>query len=453
VLTLVNTGQAETPDFGHVNFTPGTVVNGLQLIAGQNVNLTVPLMDPTGTVFLCYGEFTQGYLRYLFDVIDPANTLAQVILPDVVNDEGLPLQIQNNQFGTWQTFNLPDYHLGIKDAGLIQDSLRFVFSVQSDLPAGTPVGTVSIDLDNQFGFRVFQGYLYDYVRALEGVVSTININYPYDIENAIHLAGASVYIEVTNEVGFSAEFHGSLRAINNRTGETRIIPVVDAQNQPYVVEAATLTGPTITELDFTGNITELLQIMPDTIEIFDSYLLINGGHNGFPGFVEEHQRIRASYQINAPFVFELYDHSFELDEVTQVEMEEDARETIRDRLLEASLTLGIVNRVPVGAAVTMFVSTDPVIDTDDPGSYNFSKTLAIHAASSGSEPGAEEAEQIVELAMNKSELDVFTNPFVYLTWIFTFEPSNGPVTIYARPTDYIQIRGMISARLHLSEDM
>ncbi len=134
-------------------------------------------------------------------------------------------------------------------------------------------------------------------------------------------------------------------------------------------------------------------------------------------------------------------------------MEEDARDTIRDRLLDASLTLGIVNRVPVGAAVTMFVSTDPVIDTDDPTSYNFSKTLAIHAASSGSEPGAEEAEQIVELAMNKSELDVFTNPFVYLTWIFTFEPSNGPVTIYARPTDYIQIRGMISARLHVSEDM
>ena len=452
VLTLVNTGQAETPDFGHVNFTPGNIVNDIPLFAGENINLTLPLVDPTGTVFLSYGEFTQGYLRYQFDVVDPANTVAQMTLPDVVNDQGLPLQIQNNQFGSWQSFNLPDYHLGIKDSGLFQDSLRFVFSVQSDLPAGTPIGSVSLDLNNQFGFRVFQGYLYSYVRALEGVVSTIEIAYPFEIDEAIQLQQADIYIEVTNEVGFGAAFPGFIRSSNHRTGEVRVISVVDDEGNYFTVNPATAMGSTITQLDFSSNVSQILQIMPDTVEIFDSFLLINGGSNGNAGFVEEHNRIYCSYQIHAPFTFETFDHSFTRSEVTEVEISEESSDLITDSVLEAELTLEVVNRIPLGAAATVYIGTTPEIDPAQTASYAFSRTITLHSSQYTGPDVNQDGEQEIQLALSEAEIGVFDNPMLYLLWTFTFEPSNGPVTITASPADYIQVKGMLRAKLHVEEN-
>ncbi len=452
VLTLVNTGQAETPIFGHVNFTPGNVVNNIPLFAGQDINITLPLVDPTGTVFLSYGEFTQGYLSYQYNLVDPTNIVAQMTLPDVVNDQGLPLQIQNNQFGSWQHFNLADFHFGIQDSGLIQDSLRFVFSVESNLPPGTPIGTVSLDLNNQFGFRVFQGYLYSYVRALEGTVSTIEIEYPLDIEEAIELQEASVYIEVTNEVGFGAEFHGSIRAINSNTGEVRIIPILDDLGNPYQVAPATLTGSTITELNFASNISQILQIMPDTVEIFDAYLLINGGSNGVPGFVEEHNKLYCSYQINAPFTFELFDHTFQLSEVTQVELSQENQDLIADNVLAASLTTQVVNRIPIGAMATVYVANTPDIDPANPATYSLSRTVTLHSSEYTGPDVNQDGEQLISLALSETELDVFAHPFVFLLWTFSFEPSNGPVTVYASPADYIQVKSMLTVRMHVEVD-
>lgn len=447
VLTLINSGQAETPIFGHVNFNPGIEVNNLTLLSGIDLDLTLPLQDPTGSVFLSFGEFTQGYLQYLFDVDDAADVQVTLSLPDVQDPNGTPLALVFNGSENWQSYDLPGCHIGIEDSGLIQDSLRFVFNVQSNQPDGTPVGTAALRLNTQIGFRIFQGYLYDYVRALEGTVSTIEIEYPFDIEEAIALNQASVMLEVTNEVGFGAEFHGSIRATNTRSGEIRIIPVVDEDGNFFHVDPATLTGSTVTELNFTNNISQILQIMPDTVEIFDSYLLINGGANGVPGFVEEHDKLYCDYTINAPFVFEFFDHTFELSDVTEVNISEDTRDLIADRVLGANLTVGAVNKVPVGAVATMYVGTTPEVDPGDPASYAFSKTVTLHSSQYSGPDVNQDGEQIIQLGLTEEELNLFENPLLYLRWTFSFEPSNGPVTIYASSADYIQLKAMLSAKV------
>lgn len=452
VLTLVNTGQAETPIFGHVNFNPGIEVDNLALISGTDVHLTLPLIDPTGTVFLSYGEFTQGTLGYYFDVADPANTTVSISLPDIRDAAGNPLVLNDDATPNWHSYNLPGNRIGIEDSGLIQDSLRFIFHVQTNQPDGTPVGTAAIRLNSQIGFRVFQGYLYAYVRALEGTVSTIEIEYPLDLEEAIELQEASVYIEVTNEVGFGAEFHGSIRATNSNTGEVRIIPILDNLGNPYQVAPATLTGSTITELNFANNISQILQIMPDTVEIFDAYLLINGGANGVPGFVEEHDKLYCSYQINAPFTFELFDHTFQLSEVTEVELSQENQDLISDNVLAASLTNQIVNHIPIGAMATVYVGTTPNIDPANPATYALSRTVTLHSSEYTGPDVNQDGEQLISLALSETDMEVFANPFVYLLWTFSFEPSNGPVTIYASPADYIQVKSMLTVRMHVGED-
>ena len=46
---------------------------------------------------------------------------------------------------------------------------------------------------------------------------------------------------------------------------------------------------------------------------------------------------------------------------------------------------------------------------------------------------------------------MFTQPNVYIIAKVSLVASNGPVIIHASPADYIQIRGMLTAKLHVSE--
>lgn len=452
VLTLTGTGSAETPPFGEVNFTPEIDLQGIALEAGTQITMTVPIMDPTGSVYPCYGRLEQGMIRYMFALDNPGTSSVSLTLNNLYTPEGTPFQIISNGSPNWQSANLEGCFFGEENSGIIMDTLSFTFTVQSDQPFGTQIGTMGLRIDSQLGFDKFQGYLYNYVRALEGTITSINIDYPLDLEQAVQLQQASVRLLVTNEFGFGAEFHGTLKATNNRTGETRLIELLDDQGNPYMVQPASFDGPALTEIIVSNNVSDLLQIMPDAIEIFDSYLLINGGHDGVPGFVEEDNKLYCTYQVDAPFQFILYDHEFQMSEAQSVEIPSDVRDQVLERVLEAALTLGITNKIPVGFTANVFASATPEIDVLDPATYAFKKTINIHSSQYEGPDVNEQGEQTLQLALNEAELDVFANQMVYMLMSFSFEPSNGPVTIYASPADYIQVKSMLTARVHVEVD-
>ncbi|HNZ44715.1 MAG TPA: hypothetical protein PKH12_02145, partial [Candidatus Syntrophosphaera thermopropionivorans] len=63
-----------------------------------------------------------------------------------------------------------------------------------------------------------------------------------------------------------------------------------------------------------------------------------------------------------------------------------------------------------------------------------------------------EGEQLINLTLEQEELKVFQNPEVYLLPSFSFEATDGPVTIYASPADYIHMKGMLTVRIHIEEE-
>ena len=64
-----------------------------------------------------------------------------------------------------------------------------------------------------------------------------------------------------------------------------------------------------------------------------------------------------------------------------------------------------------------------------------------------------DGEQLINLALSSDELEVFGHPEVYVLASLSLEPSVGSVVIHASPADYIQIRGMLTAKVHVSEDL
>ncbi|MBW6514630.1 MAG: hypothetical protein K0B87_07730 [Candidatus Syntrophosphaera sp.] len=452
VLTLTDTGYAESDPFGDVNFTPAIDFSAVPLFSGIQVELDLPFSDPADVVHLTYGRFDEGVLNYFFNIADRENTQISLVLPEVLNPAGQPFTIIYDGSIGWQSASMVGYEIGTENSGQVLEHIDAILTITSNHPDGTPLGTASILMNEQVGFNKFQGYLFNYVRELVGEASLITIDYPYELENAIQLMHASVALQVTNEVGFAAEFRGELRARNNRTGLEHIVPICDDIGQNFRVNPASVSGPTITELVFSSHVSELLQILPDEIEIQNAYLLINGGYNGIPGFVEEGKRIFCHYQIDAPLELVLYEHTFEDSEPTAVEMSPEIRDLIRNTVASSYLAFEVVNTVPVGGRATFYISRNNQIDTNDPATFAISRTITLHSSQYTGPEVAADGVQTIRLELSEAELQSFDSPKVYLLWTFSFEATDGVVTITASPADYVQVRSMLSANLLIEVD-
>lgn len=449
VLTMTGGGSAETPPFGDVNFTPEIELDSIPIFSGMDLEIKIPLYDPTHTVFLSYGEFDQGALNYAFNVDDLMDPVISVTIPDITTPSGDPCVLNYDGVGGWQSYDLVGCAIGTQNSSVILDSLRAEISISSSQPSGTYLGLGAFHINNQLGFKAFEGYLYNYVRALEGTISTIDIDYPLDFVQAVQLMQARVQLAVVNETGFAAEFHGEIRALNHDTGEEEVIQVVDDEGDFFAVLPATPDGPVTTEFEFTNGASELLQIMPHEVQIMNSYLLINGGHNGTPGFVDELDILACDYQFYAPFQFILFDHVFEINEPVEVEISEDNQSAVENILHEALLALEVVNRVPVGGRANVYVSTNADIDTTDPGSYDFSREFRLYSSEYSGENVGPEGQQHIFLSLDSEELEIFTNPTVYMHLTFGLDPTDEAITIHASPEDYIQVKALLSGNFEI----
>lgn len=450
VLTFTGTGDARTNPFGEVNFTPNLQSPPIPLISGMVHTGMMPIEDPEGKVFLSYGRLETGSLKLDFENMHPGVTSLSLTFPDIKTAQGESFVAVYPGWGGIHDYPLVDCSVGVDGSGVIMNELAFTLNVQSDQPDGTPVGTVTILLNNQLGFDIFQGRLLGYRRDFTGEISPIDIDYPHDLDQAVLLQEANLLVRITNEIGFEAEFHGEIFAKNYSTNETRSIEVIDSTEAglvPYMAAPATAEGPTVTEHNFSRNLNHLLQIMPDYVELRNAYLLINS-LPGQLGFVDENAREFVRYRVEAPFRMEILDSVIEMAEPRSVDISSDIQKRIREKLITSDLRLEVLNKVPVGGTGTIYIGTDPNLASDNPQSWDFTKSFTIHASTSpdGDRP------QLIELSLSKEEVDVFANPIVYMLLSFHFEPSNGVVEITAGPEDYVEVKAMLRAKIRVNEE-
>ena len=129
----------------------------------------------------------------------------------------------------------------------------------------------------------------------------------------------------------------------------------------------------------------------------------------------------------------------------KIEISEENRETIRKNIITASFQLDVLNQLPVGAHATMYFGTNSHLLPSDPSTWVFSREAHIVART---EPNVE---QMIPLSLSHDEIMLFANETVYLKMTFLFDASDGPVTLTASPSDYIQIRSMINVQTHIEE--
>ncbi len=447
ILTFTGSGTAETDEFGNVAFTPNISLTGVALFSGGDVSSAFPFADPTGVRQLSYGRVVEGFIAARFQDIHPGVQSIKISLIDIRNPNGSCFEINYQNNSSWHNHSLVGCRFGIENSNVFLDEINFIITIVSTLPDQTPVGSMDIVMNNQLSFNFFQGTLQNYDILLNGGSTTFTFDYPLNIQDAIHLSEASLFAVVTNETGFSAELHGVLYAKNTHTGEETMLDLLDEVGAQYIINPATNAGPGISELDFAGDISSVLQIMPDSLHLTNAFIRINCGIGGTIGTVRNTDVIRLEYRVDAPLIIELFDTQISVQNPTMVEISEENRRRIRTNARTFDLSLLIKNNIPIGVEASVYIGTQEEIDINVPESYSFYKTVNVHSRQYVEEhPEAEDinslGEQLVNISLTEEEVTVFTHPAVYLMWAFRFEPSNGLVTITTTLCDYIQIRSM-----------
>jgi hypothetical protein len=103
--------------------------------------------------------------------------------------------------------------------------------------------------------------------------------------------------------------------------------------------------------------------------------------------------------------------------------------------------------LPIGATAKLYIGTTTAIDPADSTTYELTRELTIRPVSVNS------GYQELEFQISPEEMEIFTNPMIYMQMAFSFESNGMPVLITAAPSDYVQIRGMLNARVHIEEDI
>jgi len=447
VLVMQGSGSLSTPEFGSLLFNSAIDTDSVPITANIAETLDIPFVDLVNQYQLVYGVIESGAFETLFTDIDPSVSAISIVFHDIIMPDNSPLEIIYQTEGEWMTTDLGGCRIGTLGSETVIDEMSVTIHALSSAPDGTPIGQVRLRNQDSFSFGEFKGILHDYRLDLNETVASIEISYPLGIDQAVTLTEARLVIELENHVGFECTFHGEFFAENTITGETYVLPILDFNHQPFTATAADGDTPGSSTFVLEREITDLLQIMPDRIEIRNAYFIVSSTPAQPIGRVRMTDYIQGDYIVSSPFRFILHDNPIEIREPIKVEITQQNQDRIRENGRSASFDLEITNRLPIGAEAKLFFGLTENIDASDPDTYHMVKSANIQSAD------LNPSVQIINISLNREELLVFANPEVYMKLVFKFESSGGvPVTIYATTNDYLHLKSKLTAEIFVGEE-
>jgi len=458
VLVLRGTGMAYTQQDVQVHYTPQINVANIPLISGIDQPLSMPISDAQNRVELWYGVISSGAVKARFSNVNPQLQQAKLTFNDIRRPDGSVFEIAFDGNTEWVSHSLVGCRIGNEDLSAEFTQMNVNLTVQSGLPNGSNVGTLDLRFNERFHLSELHGLLHNFdIPVLENA-GTIDISYPENVENTIRLMEAKLKLNIQNEVGFACEIQGTMRAERTDTGQVVIVPLVDDDGNSLTIPPSDENGPGEGEFIIENGIGEMMQIMPNKVSLLNmKYVVRNDLMDGI-GSLRHTDRVLANYQVDVPFTMILFDSYLKLKEPIELTIDQDNRRLFDDRIERADLQFLVLNKLPLGCDMQMLFSMQPEVDHTDPSTYLMKKQVTLHSyqwvQNNPDHPSVNSnGEQLISLGLSQNEVSIFSNPKLYLNLVFTMEATDGPITIKGSPADYVRVKSMINAVVHVSEDL
>ena len=268
------------------------------------------------------------------------------------------------------------------------------------------------------------------------------IDIPDELEG-LTLAAATLTVEILNDTGVRGAVDLRVEG-RNAAGETAVL-VTSAEIEARKDEAP---ARTVVHLDeFNSTITEFLRILPESYDLTGS---VRVGGAGLIGTVRPGDSASVSWRIDAPLKVVIDNSEIHRDS-EPLDLDEDLREEIEERIETGRILTAIENHFPFDAEIYFQAGPDSMSALDDPDLVI--GPLAVAAAAV--DPATGFAKGIVEsnhdIHLTKSDILVLTSPTAH-TAVVARIPGTGGAEVALRTGDYLRVTGAIRAEILVEED-
>jgi len=251
----------------------------------------------------------------------------------------------------------------------------------------------------------------------------------------------SAYLQISMVLGYiiPVDLHLVLEALETRVQETRTTIVLDATLTPT-------SGTDTTVVDL-GDVADLFNSHPERILIYGSLGL---GDGKTPETLRDTDRITGTTLIEAPLIFSLPTATTEVEPDT-LDIDKDARETIRDNLFQARIEAEVGNHLPFGTRVMLLFDTtraDSTLYDEDYTPDLIVGPLELSKAPTEGDPGLVTEEVVSKLLvdLDKDDLTIFESEHLYMGTRIVILGTGGQM-VKVRPSDYLHVRANLQARI------
>ena len=374
--------------------------------------------------------FSAGLLQVEIGNQTNLTTQIDVTFPDLVNN-GVPLTFHRTVGAIGSSVinvNLAGYELEPVDLTVPQN---IQVEVEATIPATAPQKVSFNHTQQFFADANLSGLVFDTVTGVFTSVETTlsptqhELDVPDGFESA-ELVSAILTLDIENDVRLPGALNLLLQGSN---GKSMIIA--------GTVTPGMLSGPVTTRF-IDSTVAAFLSPMPSTITISGSATY---GDGVSVGTIESGNWIRANVDIFAPLEVILPETVVEPD-IESETIDQDDIDAITDHVIEARLIYNVINHLPVGARVNLYLSGDSATVISNPQASFLDEIFVVAAPTVGGIASDTVSTGYQQVIIDSVEVQVLKHDTLYIGTQLILDDTNGlPVKLTAG--DYLTIVGRV----------
>jgi len=411
-------------------------------------------IDSTGEFKLFYAEILESQIH--IDISEdnyslPFGAVINLDFAEIYTDNGQPLAINIHCPGD-TIIDLSGYSLGnYPDSDIVIDSLHYTYTVITD-EVGDEFMTLYSDSEvlafieiSDIIFQEIRGVLDNKQIEIEDIIEDIDMDdLPDSLEGLLEFQAVQLHFSIQNQTGFNCQLNMNITGSNDSGESVEIL-----MNETILADATT-------DIYFgeEDGVNELLNLIPTQIAITNAFAIIGDGIT--PGNITLNDSISGFYEVITPLQFIISDHQV-TESADPFELSDDDQDIIEDNLDTVKLIIETENKLPLGAELAIYFSTDSLLVYTNP-QLLIDDIGILPAEIIDGHSGQPSLNQfVIELSTNNSEgendFEVFLdreNQDVYAgIELFIIGTDGEPVTIFG--SDNIKVIGYLEAIVHISD--
>ncbi len=429
-----------------LRFLPPVTVSAAVTTVSPQTIVRAEVIELAGGAQAGVVEFLDGWLEIELDNATALDAVITITLPEFASAGGDTLSAATQVLpGGRPTlgFDLAGATYTPEQAGEVQVRASLAIDSGGELVPVTATDQVRVAaaLADPARVAAFTGVLEPTAVTIEPTTTSIDL--PDGLDNVV-FAAANMVFEVDNAAGFPIDLEIELVG-TNAARQTVAVEVV-RQIQPS--SGATPTRTTVVLDETNSNIVELMNLMPTSIELSGAALI---GDGITTGTVRRGDYIEGTATLRAPLEIELLADRMTTDP-SELDIDEDTREIIRDNVSYGAITADISNHLPIGATINLIIShtESGAGDPDSPDNLVLSGYMAAPTIAPDGRVAATAPSRLI-FDLDKDDLVIFETAPLYTGVVLDIDGSGGR-TVRFLATDWVGVQAVATMKTSVDVD-